>query len=61
MAVGRIGGRALTALTVTVGANNQQGLDTTTPAGKALFQMCGVFADSAERGIMQSYSAEVGA
>jgi DNA invertase Pin-like site-specific DNA recombinase len=25
---------------------HQQGLDTTTPAGKAMFQMMGVFADS---------------
>jgi DNA invertase Pin-like site-specific DNA recombinase len=25
---------------------HQQGIDTTTPAGKALFQMCGVFAES---------------
>jgi DNA invertase Pin-like site-specific DNA recombinase len=24
---------------------HQQGIDTTTPAGKALFQMCGVFAE----------------
>lgn len=30
----------------------QQGLDTTTPAGKALFQMCGVFAEF-ERAILQ--------
>jgi Resolvase, N terminal domain len=24
---------------------HQQGIDTTTPAGKAMFQMCGVFAE----------------
>ncbi len=30
---------------------HQQGLDTTTPAGRALFQMCGVFAEF-ERAIM---------
>ena len=24
---------------------HQQGIDTTTPAGKAIFQMCGVFAE----------------
>ena len=31
---------------------HQQGLDTTTPAGKALFQMCGVFAEF-ERAMIQ--------
>lgn len=31
---------------------HQQGIDTTTPAGKALFQMCGVFAEF-ERGMIQ--------
>ncbi len=31
---------------------HQQGLDTTTPAGKALFQMCGVFAEF-ERAMVQ--------
>jgi DNA invertase Pin-like site-specific DNA recombinase len=31
---------------------HQQGIDTTTPAGRALFQMCGVFAEF-ERSIMQ--------
>jgi DNA invertase Pin-like site-specific DNA recombinase len=31
---------------------HQQGLDTTTPAGKALFQMCGVFAEF-ERSMIQ--------
>jgi DNA invertase Pin-like site-specific DNA recombinase len=31
---------------------HQQGLDTTTPAGKALFQMMGVFAEF-ERAIIQ--------
>ena len=30
---------------------HQQAIDTTTPAGKALFQMCGVFAEF-ERGIL---------
>lgn len=30
----------------------QQGIDTTTPAGKAMFQMCGVFAEF-ERTIIQ--------
>jgi DNA invertase Pin-like site-specific DNA recombinase len=28
---------------------HQQGLDTTTPGGKALFQMCGVFAEFERR------------
>jgi len=31
---------------------HQQGIDTTTPAGKAMFQMCGVFAEF-ERSIIQ--------
>ena len=31
---------------------HQQGLDTTTPAGKAMFQMCGVFAEF-ERAMIQ--------
>lgn len=31
---------------------HQQGVDTTTPAGKALFQMCGVFAEF-ERAMIQ--------
>ncbi len=31
---------------------HQQGIDTTTPAGKAMFQMCGVFAEF-ERAIIQ--------
>ena len=31
---------------------HQQGIDTTTPAGKALFQMCGVFAEF-ERAMIQ--------
>ena len=31
---------------------HQQGIDTTTPAGKALFQMCGVFAEF-ERSMIQ--------
>jgi DNA invertase Pin-like site-specific DNA recombinase len=31
---------------------HQQGIDTTTPAGKAMFQMCGVFADF-ERAMIQ--------
>ena len=31
---------------------NQQGIDTTTPAGKAMFQMCGVFAEF-ERAMIQ--------
>ena len=31
---------------------HQQGIDTTTPAGKAMFQMCGVFAEF-ERAMMQ--------
>ena len=30
---------------------HQQAIDTTTPAGKAMFQMCGVFAEF-ERGIL---------
>jgi DNA invertase Pin-like site-specific DNA recombinase len=33
---------------------HQQGIDTTTPAGKAMFQMMGVFADDAESVIMRS-------
>jgi DNA invertase Pin-like site-specific DNA recombinase len=32
----------------------KQAVDTTTPAGRALFQMLGVFADDAERVIMRS-------
>ena len=31
---------------------HQQGIDTTTPSGKAMFQMCGVFAEF-ERGMIQ--------
>lgn len=31
---------------------HQQGMDTTTPAGKAMFQMCGVFAEF-ERAMIQ--------
>ncbi len=31
---------------------HQQGIDTTTPAGKAMFQMCGVFAEF-ERSIIR--------
>ena len=31
---------------------HQQGIDTTTPAGKAMFQMCGVFAEL-ERAMIQ--------
>lgn len=31
---------------------HQQGIDTTTPAGKAMFQMCGVFAEF-ERAMIQ--------
>ncbi len=31
---------------------HQQGIDTTTPAGKAMFQMCGVFAEF-ERSMIQ--------
>jgi len=38
---------------------HRQGLDTGTPAGKALFQMLGVFADDAERVIMRSVVAGV--
>jgi DNA invertase Pin-like site-specific DNA recombinase len=38
---------------------HQQGIDTTTSAGKAMFQMCGVFADYAEPGIMQSGAGKV--
>jgi DNA invertase Pin-like site-specific DNA recombinase len=34
---------------------HQQGLDTTTPAGKAMFQMMGVFAEF-ERAIIQNES-----
>jgi len=37
---------------------HQQGLDTTTPAGKALFQMMGVFAEF-ERSMIQELSAEI--
>jgi DNA invertase Pin-like site-specific DNA recombinase len=33
---------------------HQQGLDTTTPAGKAMFQMMGVFADYADTAVMRS-------
>ena len=36
---------------------HQQGLDTGTPAGKALFQMLGVFADDAECAVMRSLTA----
>src|SRR5882757_7675144 len=32
----------------------QQGIDTTTPGGKAMFQMLGVFGDDAECAVMQS-------
>ena len=37
----------------------QQGLDTTTPGGKALFQMMGVFADDAESVVMRSRVLDV--
>jgi DNA invertase Pin-like site-specific DNA recombinase len=36
---------------------HQQGLDTSTPTGRAMFQMLGVFADDAERVIMRSHAA----
>jgi DNA invertase Pin-like site-specific DNA recombinase len=32
---------------------HQQGIDTTTPAGKAMFQMMGVFADYADTAVMR--------
>jgi len=37
---------------------HQQGLDTTTPAGKAMFQMLGVFADYADTAIMRSPTSD---
>ena len=36
---------------------HQQGLDTTTPAGKALFQMCGVFAEFERAMIVERVNA----
>jgi hypothetical protein len=36
---------------------HQQGIDTTTPAGKAMFQMMGVFADYADTAVMRSSAA----
>ena len=36
---------------------HQQGIDTGTPAGKAMFQMMGVFADDAECAVMRSLTA----
>jgi DNA invertase Pin-like site-specific DNA recombinase len=33
---------------------HQQGIDTSTPAGSAFFQMLGVFADDAESVVMRS-------
>jgi len=38
---------------------HQQGIDTTTAAGKAMFQMCGVFAEYAESAIMRSHAGKV--
>ena len=36
-----------------------EAIDTTTPTGRAMWQMIGVLADNAERAIMQSHTAEV--
>ena len=36
-----------------------EAIDTTTPTGRAMWQMIGVLADDAERAIMQSHTAEV--
>ena len=36
---------------------HQQGLDTSTPAGRAMFQMLGVFSDHAECAVMRSLTA----
>ena len=36
-----------------------EAVDTSTPAGRAMFHMLGAFADDAERAIMQSHTAEM--
>ena len=36
---------------------HQQGIDTTTPAGKAMFQMCGVFAEFEQAMIQERVKA----
>jgi DNA invertase Pin-like site-specific DNA recombinase len=38
---------------------HQQALDTSTPSGRALFQMLGVFSEYAECGIMRSGAGKV--
>jgi DNA invertase Pin-like site-specific DNA recombinase len=37
---------------------HQQALDTSTPSGRAMFQMCGVFADYADTAIMRSLTSD---